>query len=212
MFTNLCPERPLAVGLGILPTSRDTLQQMALFMLRFPSCESNHWRSFFPQGLIHHLCSHTGQMSVPKINSMTTEQSKRRAFSSLWLVIAAVLTAWLALAVCVPNFVRSGTSKTNAIVNNLRQLDGAKEQWVLDHGRTAAVMVTMHDIAAYVSHLLAKDGSVRAIAGERYRLNALTESPEAQLTHEVDDQPKGTVIRLGTNNIEIISPTNRWTR
>ena len=135
---------------------------------------------------------------------MTTEQPKQRSFSSLWWVLAAVIVVWLAWALFVPDFVRSGTTKTNGIFNNLRQLDGAKQRWALDHGRTGAVLVTIEDIAPYVLHSLLKAGSVKPIAGERYSLKTLNESPEAQLTHELDGRPKGTVLRLGTNSIEII--------
>jgi len=123
--------------------------------------------------------------------------------------MASVTVLWLVCMVCVPNFVRSGTSKTNAIINNLRQLDGAKQQWALDHGRTGAVQVTTQDIAPYLSHSHASDGLVKAVAGERYSLKTLIESPEAILTREVDGRPKGTVFRLGTDSIEIIiGPTN----
>jgi hypothetical protein len=140
---------------------------------------------------------------------MTTEQPKQRSFSSLWWVLAVAIVLWLAWALFVPDFIRSGTTKTNGIINNLRQLDGAKQQWALDHGRTGAVLVTIEDIAPYVHPSLLKAGSVKAIAGERYSLKTLAESPEAQLTHQLDGRPTGTVLRLTTNSFEIIlGPTN----
>ena len=103
---------------------------------------------------------------------------------------------------CSVNFVRSGTSKTSAIFSNLRQLDGAKQIWAFEHGRTGAVAVTTQDIAPYLPHFT-------AVAGERYILRTLAEVPEAQLTREVDGRPKGTVLRFGTNDsVEIIGPTH----
>jgi hypothetical protein len=99
---------------------------------------------------------------------------------------------WL---VCAPNFIRSGTSKTNGIVNNLRRLDGAKQQWALEHHRTGATEVAREDIAEYVG-VPPHKGWVQAVAGERYTLNLLTESPEAELTRAVDGRPKGTRFRL----------------
>ena len=117
-----------------------------------------------------------------------------------WLVIAAV--AYLVWLVCVPNIARSRTSKVNGIINNLRQLDGAKQQWALDHGQTGAVLVTEQDIAPCVRH---PPGRVRPVAGERYILNRLDQSPAAELTHPVLKRPKGTRIRLNeTNGYEII--------
>lgn len=140
---------------------------------------------------------------------MTTEQPKQRSYSGLWLVLASVVVLGLVCSICVPNFVRSGPGKTSFIINNLRQLDGAKQQWALDHGRTGAIQVTTQDIAPYLTHSHAKDGLVKPVAGERYSLRTLIESPEAILTREVDGRPKGTVFRLGTDSIEIIiGPTN----
>lgn len=132
---------------------------------------------------------------------MTTKQTGQRSFSRLWFVLAGVIGLWLLCMLCIPNFVRSGTSKTNAIISNLRQLDGAKQQWALEHGRTGAVIVTTQDIAPYLRHF-------KPVAGERYSLRTLLQYPEAQLTREVDGRPKGTVLRLGTNSVEIIGPTN----
>jgi hypothetical protein len=131
---------------------------------------------------------------------MTTKQTGQRSFSRLWFVLAGVVGLLLLYILCIPNFVGSGTSKMNAILNNLRQLDGAKQQWALDHGRTGAVVVTTQDIAPYLPHFT-------TVAGERYILRTLAEVAEAQLTREVDGRPKGTVLRFGTNDsIEIVGP------
>ena len=133
---------------------------------------------------------------------MTTKQRRRRSFSSLWFILVGVIGVSLLCMLCSLNFVRSGTSKTNAIFNNLRQLDGAKQTWAFEHGRTGAIVVTTQDIAPCLPHFT-------AVAGERYILRTLAEVPEAQLTHEVDGRPKGTVLRFGTNDsVEIIGPTN----
>lgn len=128
------------------------------------------------------------------------QSSPRVVFT--WLAIAAV--AYLVWLVCMPNFTRSRTSKVNGMMNNLRQLDGAKQQWALDHGRTGAVQVTEQDIAPYLRHLA---GGIRPVAGERYILNRLDQSPEAELTHQLNERPKGTRFRLsGTKGYEVIMP------
>ena len=38
----------------------------------------------------------------------------------------------------------------NACINNLRQLDGAKQQWALEHQKTAEVIPAAQDVAAYL--------------------------------------------------------------
>ena len=49
----------------------------------------------------------------------------------LLLVIVGLL-----VAIATPNFVRSGPSKINCIINVLRNVDAAKEQWAVEHGYT----------------------------------------------------------------------------
>jgi hypothetical protein len=40
------------------------------------------------------------------------------------------------VAIAIPNHVGSPKSKLTGIINNLRQLDAAKNQWAFDHGIT----------------------------------------------------------------------------
>jgi len=109
------------------------------------------------------------------------------------LIVTGVVL--LGLLVCIPNFIGDGTSKLNAIISNLRVLDGAKQQWALDHHRTDAFAVTREDVAEYMG-VSPQKGWVQPVTGERYALRALTEMPEAELTREVEGLPKGTRIRL----------------
>ena len=45
---------------------------------------------------------------------------------------------------------RSGTSITNGCINNLRQLDGAVQQWALEQKKEAWEKVTPSDITPYL--------------------------------------------------------------
>lgn len=103
-----------------------------------------------------------------------------------------VLVALL-ISIVVPNMPSSRHSRINAMVNNLRQLDGAVEQWAIDHHQTGAVLVTEADLTPYLRH------SQQPVAGERYVLRPLPQSPEVVLTREVEGRPKGTVICFTTN-------------
>jgi hypothetical protein len=139
----------------------------------------------------------------------TTPGPMQRSRSGLvlWTLSATliVMTCWI----CMQNFVRSGPSKTTGIVNNLRQLDGAKREWARDHNPTGAVEVTREDIAPYLAVPPGK-GWVKPVAGERYVLKSPAESPVAELTREVEGRPKGAILRLGTNTAaEIIPPTSK---
>jgi len=76
----------------------------------------------------------------------------------------------------------------------LRLIDGAKQQWAIEHDQTNDVVVTAEDIAPYLRRFL-RDGVIKPIAGERYRINTLCKVPEAELNQEMGGRPKGTVIR-----------------
>jgi hypothetical protein len=106
----------------------------------------------------------------------------------------------------MPNFVHSpGISKTNQIINNLRYLDAAAQEWAADHGQAGTTKVRQEDLVPYLVHYFG-DSQVRSVAGERYILRTVSESPEAELTRKLEGYPKGTVFRLTTNGVEFILP------
>ena len=58
----------------------------------------------------------------------------RKAGFTLLEIMVVVMIIGLLAALCIPNFVRARTtSQTNACINNLRQIDGAKQQWALEN-------------------------------------------------------------------------------
>jgi hypothetical protein len=92
------------------------------------------------------------------------------------------------------------------ILVNLSSIQQAKELWASEHGRTGAVMVTEQDLARYLHDF---PDCLRHVVGERYRLNALSDSPEAELTRKWGNCPKGTLFRLNPTNrsdYEVILP------
>lgn len=131
-----------------------------------------------------------------------------RCFTSSWIIILAFgVFAAILLVFGVPTFVSHGPGKINGILSNLRQLDGAVQEWGIGHGQTGAVLATWADIEPYLRSVSSPQGSVKQVAGERYVLEPLTHPPEAVLTREVEGRPEGTVIRFTTNgDVEIILP------
>jgi len=95
------------------------------------------------------------------------------------LVPALVVLAIVALlaAISIPNFVKArATSQSNAIINNLRQIDAAKNQWALENKKPADAVVTMDDLKPYL-----KNGGPQAVAGEKYIVGKVSEEVVADV-------------------------------
>ena len=57
----------------------------------------------------------------------------------------------LLAAIAIPNFVKArSTSQQNACINNLRQLDAAKNQWALEKGKKDGDVPTKEDLMPYL--------------------------------------------------------------
>lgn len=68
---------------------------------------------------------------------------------------AAVLLCALAVAIALPNFPRSYRARGQAAcINNLRQLDGAMQQWALEHHQPLAARITFADLSPYLRNEL----------------------------------------------------------
>ena len=114
-----------------------------------------------------------------------------------WVTIMAVglglcLIAWIA----IPNFAGSRWSKRTGIINNLRQIDAAKDMWRWEHRATTSGEIAWQQLEPYLRRSPYAGELVPSVAGEIYRLNPLGIGPEAQLTRRVEVWPKGTIIRL----------------
>jgi hypothetical protein len=71
--------------------------------------------------------------------------SKKAAFVSLSVALA------IFAVVALPSFIRArNTPASNACVNNLRQLDGAKDQWRLENHKTKKDVPAWQDLLPYL--------------------------------------------------------------
>ena len=95
------------------------------------------------------------------------------------LATALVLVAVVALlaAISIPNFVKArATSQANSIINNLRQIDAAKNQWALENKKSADAVASMDDLKPYLS----KDFPP-SVAGEKYIVGKVSEPVVADI-------------------------------
>jgi type II secretory pathway pseudopilin PulG len=65
------------------------------------------------------------------------------------MIVVAVIG--LLAAIAVPNFVTArSTAQMNACIDNLRQIDGAIQQWALEQKRDQSASVAYGDISSYL--------------------------------------------------------------
>lgn len=105
----------------------------------------------------------------------------RSAFTLVEIMIVVAIIGLLA-AIAVPNFVRSReTAQLNSIYNNLRLVDGFKDQWALENRKASTATPSHDDLAPYF-----KNGKFPTpVVGETYELGAINESSRASLPANV---------------------------
>jgi hypothetical protein len=118
------------------------------------------------------------------------------ALSGQGLALAGIITGYLSiaisialsifvlpllLAIAIPNFVKAReTAQTNACISNLRQLDGAKQQWALEKQKTDTATPTAQDLEPYLK------GTLICPAGGAYTLHTVGEKPTCSIpNHEL---------------------------
>jgi Tfp pilus assembly protein PilE len=97
----------------------------------------------------------------------------------------------LLAAIAIPNFVKAReTAQYNAILNNLRMMEAAKEQWALENRKREGSAVTEQDMKPYL-----RSGKINPIAGETYNINPVGTPATATLSKGIANHPAGSVIK-----------------
>jgi prepilin-type N-terminal cleavage/methylation domain-containing protein len=112
---------------------------------------------------------------------MQIKNQKKAGFTLVEIMIVVAIIGLLA-AIAIPNFVKARTTaQRNACINNLRQIDGAKEQWALEEKKSAGTLTTTAGFVDQINKYIKGEVTPKCPAGGNYTYQPVNDAPDCSL-------------------------------
>jgi competence protein ComGC len=126
------------------------------------------------------ICGHMAYSRIKRSTGALTGQGLAIAglITGYVGIAFALLMIPMMMAIAIPNFVHARqTAQANACINNLRQIDAAKQQWALENNKKGTDTPTQADVAHFL-----KNGQFPACpAGGTYTIGPVDEPPTCSI-------------------------------
>jgi hypothetical protein len=135
------------------------------------------------------ICGHKALSKIKQSGGALTGQGLAIAglVTGYLGILWAVIFIPMMLAIAIPNFVKArDVAMENACINNLRMIDGAKQQWALENGKKPGDVPTAEDLKPFF-----KNGVFPTCpAGGTYTIGAVSNAPTCSVPgHKLPELP-----------------------
>ena len=109
------------------------------------------------------------------------DNPKKKSSSKKTIIkVVICLLIGLGLAVGIPKFIQARQAALRAAcMNHLIQIDGAKQEWKLEHKKTDADVPTWEDLKPYITRNI----ELKCPAGGSYTIGKIGEPPSCSITN-----------------------------